>query len=87
MSNLIHIDTQYKDWIANLSQRFKQSQTKAAIKVNGELLQFYWSNIIFPQVWGKLGKENLPQVGVNISAEETSSLNLFLKTSSLRFLQ
>ena len=41
MSNLIHIDDEYKAWINNLSLRFKQSQIKAAIKVNGELLQFY----------------------------------------------
>lgn len=43
MSNLIHIDEEYKAWINNLSLRFKQSQIKAAIKVNSELLQFYWS--------------------------------------------
>lgn len=43
MSNLIHIDEEYKTWINNLSLRFKQSQIKAAIKVNSELLQFYWS--------------------------------------------
>lgn len=125
MSNLIHIDTQYKDWISNLSQRFKQSQIKAAIKVNSELLQFYWSlgrdivelnveerwgqgvlasisqdlqsalpdvkglstsNLYYikrfyvtyyklftklPQLGVNLDKEILPQVGVNISAEET----------------
>lgn len=43
MSNLVHIDEEYKAWINNLSLRFKQSQIKAAIKVNSELLQFYWS--------------------------------------------
>lgn len=43
MSNLEYIDEEDKACINNLSLRFKQSQIKAAIKVNSELLQFYWS--------------------------------------------
>lgn len=42
MSKLIKIDTDYADWIKDLSQRFRQSQIKAAVKVNCELIQFYW---------------------------------------------
>ena len=42
MSNLIQINEEYKSWINNLSLRFRQSQIKAAVKVNSELLQFYW---------------------------------------------
>lgn len=37
------IDSQYKEWIANLSRRYRQSQIKAAVKVNTEMLRFYWS--------------------------------------------
>lgn len=37
MSKLIKLDTEYQLWIKNLSKRFKQSQLKAAIKVNGEM--------------------------------------------------
>lgn len=37
------IDSQYKEWIADLSNRYRQSQVKAAIKVNTEMLRFYWS--------------------------------------------
>ena len=37
------IDNQYKEWIANLSKRYRQSQVKAAVKVNTEMLRFYWS--------------------------------------------
>lgn len=43
MSNLIKIDKEYAEWIKNLSQRFRQSQIKAAVKVNSEVLDFYWS--------------------------------------------
>jgi len=34
---------EYKDWIKSLKTRFKQSQIKAAVKVNTEVLGFYWS--------------------------------------------
>ncbi len=36
-------DEQYKRWITDVSRRFKSSQIKAAIKVNDEMLRFYWS--------------------------------------------
>ena len=42
MSKLIKIDNDYAGWIKDLSQRFRQSQIKAAMKVNSELIQFYW---------------------------------------------
>ena len=34
---------EYYDWISELSQRYRQSQIKAAVKVNSEMLRFYWS--------------------------------------------
>ena len=42
MSKLIKTDTSYAEWIKSLSLRFRQSQIKAAVKVNSELIQFYW---------------------------------------------
>ena len=38
-----NIDKEYLEWIAELSQRYHQSQIKAAVKVNSEMLKFYWS--------------------------------------------
>ena len=35
-------DKKYVDWIKNLKQKFRQVQIKAAVKVNNELLNFYW---------------------------------------------
>ena len=32
----------YKKWISEVSNRFKTSQIKASIKVNDEMLRFYW---------------------------------------------
>lgn len=37
------LDKDYQNWIVDLKKRYKQSQIKAAIKVNSELIQFYWS--------------------------------------------
>lgn len=43
MSKLLSINKEYAEWLKSLSQRFHQSQIKAAVKVNSELLKFYWS--------------------------------------------
>ena len=37
------LDTDYQQWIASLKKRYRQSQLKAAVKVNAELVSFYWS--------------------------------------------
>ena len=36
------LNEKYKDWICDVSSRFKVSQIKASIKVNEEMLRFYW---------------------------------------------
>lgn len=43
MKNVIQIDDNYKRWLGELSDRFRSSQIKAAVRVNSEMLQFYWS--------------------------------------------
>ena len=43
MSKLIRTDLVYKEWIQDVSRRFRRSQLKAAVKVNDEMLRFYWS--------------------------------------------
>ena len=35
-------DKEYLDWISELSERFRQSQVKASVRVNQEMLRFYW---------------------------------------------
>ncbi len=35
-------DNEYKNWLTDLKGRIRQSQIKAAIKVNTELLRLYW---------------------------------------------
>ena len=36
------ITSEYKNWIVDLKLRIRQSQIKAAVKVNSELLRLYW---------------------------------------------
>ena len=43
MGNLINSDNTYREWISNISLRFRQSQIKASITVNSEMLRFYWT--------------------------------------------
>ena len=43
MANLIIRDEDYAAWITLLCLRYRQSQIKAAVKVNNEKLMFYWS--------------------------------------------
>lgn len=42
-SKLIKRDDSYRNWIQEISKRFRQSQLKAAVSVNAEMLRFYWS--------------------------------------------
>ena len=42
MDKLVEVDAQYREWISEVSKRFHQSQIKAMVKVNDEMLRFYW---------------------------------------------
>ena len=41
-SHDIHIDSDYADWIADIKNRYRSAQVKAAVKVNAEKLLFNW---------------------------------------------
>ena len=66
MSALIKSDERYRNWIKDVSKRFKQSQLKAAVKVNSEMLRFYW----------ELGKD------ISIMSKEAGYGSNFYKTIS-----
>lgn len=42
-SHDVILDADYAQWIAELAKRYRSSQIKASIKVNDEMLRFYWS--------------------------------------------
>lgn len=37
------LDKDYLQWVSELCKRYRQSQIKVAMKVNTEMLKFYWS--------------------------------------------
>ena len=43
MSELMQLDEEYRSWISEIGERYKRSQIKASIRVNNEMLMFYWS--------------------------------------------
>ncbi|MBD5397011.1 DUF1016 domain-containing protein [bacterium] len=43
MFKQIKIDKDYADWLKDLGQRYRKSQIKAAVRVNSEMLHFYWT--------------------------------------------
>lgn len=43
MSELLRTDKEYRGWIEDLGRRYRASQIKASVKVNNEMLMFYWS--------------------------------------------
>ena len=41
--DMMSADEGYVQWMADIKQRFRQSQVKAAVRVNTAMLEFYWS--------------------------------------------
>ncbi len=42
MSELMQLDEEYRSWIIELANRYRRSQIKASLRVNNEMLMFYW---------------------------------------------
>ena len=43
MNNIIKTDETYNNWISSLKKKYRNSQIKAAMSVNREMLLFYWN--------------------------------------------
>lgn len=43
MNQLTKIDDEYRLWIEDIGKRYRQSQIKASVAVNREMIRFYWS--------------------------------------------
>ena len=66
------ITSEYKNWIVDLKLRIRQSQIKAAVKVNTELLQLYWqmgSEIVEKQCKAQWGDGFLKQLSKDLMSE------------------
>lgn len=40
--DLAEMTAEYKSWLSELKQRYRRAQVRAVVKVNGEMLNFYW---------------------------------------------
>ena len=64
---MIRIDKDYIEWLKHVKNRFKNTQIKASIKVNNEVLKFYWSigkdiaNMQVESKWGAAFFETLSE--------------------------
>ena len=89
MSNMINIDEKYREWIEKISLEYRNSQIKAAIKVNVELLAFYWNlgrDIVKMQAQNSEERKSLDQISRDLrkqlpDAKGFSKTNLFYITS------
>ena len=66
------LDKEYKNWITDLSSRYRKSQIKAAIKVNGEMLQFYYSlgkDIVTMKAESKWGSGFMKNLSMDLQAQ------------------
>jgi predicted nuclease of restriction endonuclease-like (RecB) superfamily len=72
MSKLIKADAEYKEWLAELKKRIRNSQIKAAVHVNSELMELYWNigaDIVSKQLESKWGDGIIPQLSKDLKEE------------------
>jgi len=65
-------NTEYKQWLSEIKQKFQSSQIKASIQVNSALLEFYWnlgSEIVEKQKNSTWGSGFLRQLSDDLSVE------------------
>lgn len=70
-SNLI-LNKEYKAWLAELKLKVRKAQLKAAVKVNTEMLLFYWdlgADIVTKQASAKWGEGFLAQLSKDLMSE------------------
>jgi len=67
-----HHNEEYKQWLTDLKTRIRQSQIKAAVKVNTELLHLYWDlgqDIVIRQMESMWGSGFLKQLSKDLKKE------------------
>ena len=93
MTQLVKVDSEYKQWIQDISSRYQRSQIKAAMRVNDEMLHFYWSlgkdivNMKAESKWGSGFYENLSkdlkEAIPNVTGFSPSNLNYMKRVYEL----
>lgn len=71
-SREVNIDADYLHWIADVKTRYRQSQIKASLSVNGYVLEFYWGlghDVIEIRKAHKWGSGIMDQISLDLKAE------------------
>lgn len=72
MNSISIIDKEYAQWVKDLSLRYRQAQIRAAVKVNGEMLLFYWQlgrDIVALQAESQWGSKVLKNLSADLKKE------------------
>lgn len=88
MTDIIKSNVEYKQWLIDLKKRIRQSQLKAAVKVNSELISLYWSmgkDIIEKQKNSQYGDGLIKQLSKDLKAEFPDMKGFSL--SNLKFIR
>ena len=70
------LDKDYSRWISELSSRYRRSQIKAAVKVNGEMLRFYWElgrDIVEMHIEERWGDNVIKTLSIDLQREITDA--------------
>jgi predicted nuclease of restriction endonuclease-like (RecB) superfamily len=66
------LSKEYKTWLEELKHKVRNAQLKAAVKVNSEMLLFYWemgADIVFRQAKAKWGEGLLVRLSKDLMSE------------------
>jgi len=88
MNNIIKSDVDYKQWLIDLKKRIRQSQLKAAVKVNSELISLYWfmgKDIVEKQKNSQYGDGLIKQLSQDLKTEFPDMKGFSL--SNLKFIR
>lgn len=79
---------EYKDFIAELKCSYQSAQLRAAVKVNTEVIQFYWEigrRIVNKQQTSKWGDKVLQRISIDMQ-EDSPSIKGF-SVRNLKFMR
>ena len=71
-SHDIHLDEEYTSWICEVKKRYRNSQIKAAVKVNSEQLLFNWMlgrDLVLRKAEKRWGSGIVEQVSLDLQNE------------------
>ena len=80
------LDKDYLKWVKELCKRYRQSQIKAAVKVNTEMLKFYWSlgrDIVALKAETRWGSKFFKNLSRDLKEANPLATLLFTEESSL----